>query len=238
MQPVLSENIGQFMKRKWIVKKYATDEDYLQGRAPYAVVEEEGNLLLNEGIQELMDIMIAAGGTTDYGNANARLGVANESLTVITGTSITLTNASAAVTGIGTSFDTQLAEGDLVALDADDVFAEILSIASATSLTLTAVYSGTGGTGTGKFAAKVVATETGLKGASSLYKAMDGSFPTRAAQTLTFQSVFGSSEANFAWREVSLDNGNVANKNFNRKIASLGTKSTGTWTLQLQLTIG
>lgn len=224
------------IQRKWKVCKYKTDEDYLQGREPYEVVERSGNVLLNEGIQAMLDLMIGAAGTV-YDNTNARLGVGNEALTVITGTSIAMTNGSAAVLGVGTSFTTQLAVGDLIALDADDVLATVQSITDNLNLVLTANYSGAGGTGTGKFAGIAVATETGLKGASTLYKAMDATYPSRVAQTLTFQSAFSSTEANFAWREVSLDNGNTANKNLNRKISSLGTKSTGTWTLQLTLTI-
>lgn len=38
-----------------------------------------GNLLLNEGIQELWDLAIAAGGTTAYNNANAEIGVGDSS---------------------------------------------------------------------------------------------------------------------------------------------------------------
>jgi len=225
------------IKRHWKVCKYKTDDDYLQGRKPFEVVDINGNLFLNEGIQEMLDLMIAAGGTTAYNNASARLGVGNEALTVITGTSIQMTNGSAAVVGVGTSFTTQLAVGDLVALDADDVLATVQSITDDLNLVLTANYSGAGGTGTGKFAGIVIATETALKGASSLYKAMEATYPSRAAQTLTFRSAFTSTEANFAWREASLDNGNTANKNLNRKISSLGTKTTGTWTLELTLTI-
>ncbi len=231
----LQENFK--IKRHWKVCKYKTDEDYIQGRKPFEVVDVDGNLLLNEGIQEMLDLMIAAAGTTAYDNTNARLGVGNEALTAITGTSIQMTNGSAAVVGVGTSFTTQLAVGDLVALDADDVLAEVQSITDDLNLVLTANYSGAGGTGTGAFAAAIVATETALKGASSLYKAMEATYPSRSAQTVTFRSVFTSTEANFAWREVSLDNGATRNRNLNRKIQSLGTKSTGTWTLELTLTI-
>jgi hypothetical protein len=42
---------------------------------PEECVESPGNLLLNEGIQEMEDLLIAAGGTTAYNNANAEIGV-------------------------------------------------------------------------------------------------------------------------------------------------------------------
>lgn len=66
----------------------------------------------------------------------------------LTGT-LTLTAGSAAVTGVGTAFLTELEVGDKIILDADETWAEVLSIASNTALTLTAVYGGTGGSGAG-----------------------------------------------------------------------------------------
>lgn len=66
----------------------------------------------------------------------------------LTGT-LTFTNASATVTGSGTSFTTELAVGDKIILDADEIWSEVLSIASDTSLTLSAVYAGAGDSGAG-----------------------------------------------------------------------------------------
>ena len=43
---------------------------------PYEVIEGEGNLLLNEGINELFTILCSATGTK-YDNTNARIGVGN-----------------------------------------------------------------------------------------------------------------------------------------------------------------
>ena len=62
---------------------------------------------------------------------------------------LTFTNGSANVTGSGTTFTTQIAVGDSIRLDADNVFAEVASITSNTALTLISNYSGTGGSGTG-----------------------------------------------------------------------------------------
>lgn len=45
---------------------------------PYEVVEGEGNLLLNEGIDLIWDLVTGAGGTA-FNNANARLGVGDSS---------------------------------------------------------------------------------------------------------------------------------------------------------------
>jgi hypothetical protein len=58
----------------------------------------------------------------------------------VTGTTIGVTNASAAVTGIGTAFTTQMKHGDTLIIDG--VKYKVLSITSDTALTLSSVYEG------------------------------------------------------------------------------------------------
>ena len=131
---------------------------------PDEVLQVESNLLLNEGIQLLLDLLIGAGGTV-YSNANADMGVGDSS-------------------------------------------------------------------------AAEVATQTDLQAAvNKLFKGMNATFPSRAAQTVTWQSDFTNAEANFAWNEASIRNGAAQNKNLNRKVVSLGTKASGTWTLSGAVTI-
>jgi hypothetical protein len=82
-------------------------------------------------------------------------------------------------------------------------------------------------------------SHTGLQASTNkLYKAMDGSYPQRSSQTVDWRATFGSSEANFAWEEYTVCNGNSdASTNLNRKITSKGTKASGeSWTLSLQIT--
>lgn len=134
------------------------------GILPEETEERQGNLLLNEGIQEMWDLVIGATATSAYSNANARLGVG--------------ANTTAAA-----------------------------------------------------------ATQTALQDGSALYKAMVATWPIRTNQTMDFKSDFTSGEANFAWQEWSVDNGSVRSRNMNRKVESLGTKSTGTWTLTGSITI-
>lgn len=137
----------------------------LVGEPDIDVVFVHGNLFLNEGIQELWDLGIAAGGTTAYNNANAEIGV-----------------------------------GDSTTAEA--------------------------------------ATQTDLQAATNkLFKAMVATYPQRTNQTVDFRSDFTSAEANYAWQEWSIRNGNTRNKNLNRKVQSLGTKTTGTWTITASLTI-
>ena len=95
--------------------------------------------------------------------------------------------------------------------------------------------------GVGDSSTAAAAAQTGLQAATNkLYKAMEATYPQIADQTVTFRSVFGSSEGNFAWEEFTVANGNSdASENLNRKVSSQGTKSSGQiWTLDLQITLG
>jgi hypothetical protein len=133
--------------------------------APEVVEEIPGNLLLNEGINEMLDLLSAVAGTTAYNNANADIGVG----------------------------DSNTAES---------------------------------------------ATQTDLQAATNkLFKAMNATYPQRGSQVTTFQSDFTNAEANFAWQEGSIRNGNTRNKNLNRKVQNMGTKASGTWTLTATVTI-
>lgn len=146
------------------VQKFLNDEALRRGEA-YEVVRRKGNLLLNEGIAELLDLLIAAGTPTAYNNGNARIGVGNS-------------NTAAQ------------------------------------------------------------ATDTGLLGGSTAFRAMEATYPSRSAQTVTWRALFGSGDGNFAWEEWSIDNGVTANKNLNRKVEALGTKAAGTsWQMTVTVTI-
>lgn len=60
------------------VEKWHREADWLAGRAPDEVVERDGNIALNNGIQRLLNLLIGAGGQA-YNNANCRLGVGDSS---------------------------------------------------------------------------------------------------------------------------------------------------------------
>ena len=89
------------------------------------------------------------------------------------------------------------------------------------------------------------ATATALLSASGptsqLYLALDAtSWPTRSAQTLTWQSTATSAQANFAWNEftVSTNNSNLTGIKLIRKLSQQGTKISGqVWQLQIQVTM-
>jgi hypothetical protein len=81
---------------------------------------------------------------------------------------------------------------------------------------------------------------------NKLRKAMsDSSFPSigpdsggHTGQVVTFQSTFASGDANWAWNECGVFNSAGSTTMLNRKVITLGTKSSGaTWTLKLTITI-
>jgi hypothetical protein len=64
-------------KVEWTIAKYRNDADYKAGK-PYKIVRFDGNVLLNEGINELWTILCSSGGTK-FDNTNAYLGVGDSS---------------------------------------------------------------------------------------------------------------------------------------------------------------
>ncbi len=83
-------------------------------------------------------------------------------------------------------------------------------------------------------------TQTDLQAATNkLRKAMNATYPTgTGTKTITFQSDFTSGEANWAWAEWGIFNAaSGASSMLSRKVESLGTKSTGTWTLTVTFTV-
>ena len=153
------------LKTKVIVRKFANEEAHKKDN-PYEVAEAEGNLGLNEGIQELWDIGCGLGTPTAFNNANAQTGV-----------------------------------GDSTTAEA--------------------------------------ATQTDLQAAvNKTYKGMDTGYPSRSAQTVSFRSTYGGTDANYAWAEFIVRNGATALKDLIRKVSAQGTKTSGqTWELTIQITM-
>lgn len=93
--------------------------------------------------------------------------------------------------------------------------------------------------GVGDGTASASASQTGLQGTNKFYKKVDAGYPTITDNKITFRATFGGTEANFAWNEWTVANGpSDAAINLNRKVESLGTKSSGTmWILQVELSL-
>lgn len=88
----------------------------------------------------------------------------------------------------------------------EDLLIGVASIAAYTNATARL------GTGNGTTAA--AATDTDLSasaGASNRwFQAMDATFPSRSAQTLTFKATFASGDGNYAWNEWGIDGGGAS----------------------------
>ena len=83
-------------------------------------------------------------------------------------------------------------------------------------------------------------SQTGLiaTGANVFYKKMEAGYPQVTGRNIIFKSTFDNTEANFAWNEFSIVNGTgVGGVAFNRKVQSLGTKTTGIWSLQVTISV-
>lgn len=91
--------------------------------------------------------------------------------------------------------------------------------------------------GVGDSSTAEAATQTDLQAATNkLRKAMDATYPshtdgtTSGAASITFKSTFATTDANFTWNEWALFNASSSGRMLNRKVSSLGTKtSSASW---------
>lgn len=93
--------------------------------------------------------------------------------------------------------------------------------------------------GVGDSITAFAATQTDLQAATNkLRKAMEATYPTLAANVLTFRSLFGTAEANFAWAEWGVFNAAAAGTMMSRKVEALGTKTSAqSWQLTATITL-
>lgn len=108
---------------------------------------------------------------------------------------------------------------------------------------------GTGGTAYNAENAKIYvgtdstsenASQTGViaQGGNQAYANMDSGYPQVSGRTAIFRATFSESSANFTWREASITNGTgVGAKAMNRKVANMGTKVDGAWTIQITISL-
>ena len=83
------------------------------------------------------------------------------------------------------------------------------------------------------------ASQTGVIATTNrAYAAMDSGYPSVSGRTIVFRASFDDATANFAWNEAAITNGSGTGAiAMNRKVSALGTKTTGTWTLQLTISL-
>ena len=93
--------------------------------------------------------------------------------------------------------------------------------------------------GVGDSAAVFDAAHTDLQAATNkMRKGMEATYPARATNALTFRSLFGTADANWAWEEWAVFNAAAAETMLNRKVESLGTKTSAqSWQMTVTLTL-
>ncbi len=90
--------------------------------------------------------------------------------------------------------------------------------------------------GVGNSTTAFATSQTDLVGASKARKAMDASYPTVAANVVTFRSTLASGDANFTWDEFGVFSASTGGTMMVRKVQALGTK-TSAETKQLTITV-
>ena len=93
--------------------------------------------------------------------------------------------------------------------------------------------------GVGDSSTAFSAAHTDLQAASNkLRKAMDATYPTNAANVLTFRSTFATGDANWAWNEWAIFNAAASGTMMSRKVESLGTKTSAqSWQITCTITL-
>ena len=92
--------------------------------------------------------------------------------------------------------------------------------------------------GVGDSSTAATQADTDLVAATNkLRKAMVATYPQRGTRSVDFRSDFLTAEANWAWNEWIVANAAASPSILNRKVESLGTKSSGTWTLTVTIGI-
>lgn len=138
---------------------------------------------------------------------------------------------------------------DIAGLDPVEVIVEegnLLTTAGATAL-MTLLIGGGGSAfnnansylGVGDSTTAAAVGQTDLQAATNkLRKAMDAGYPWTYEGTVTWRATFGTSDANWAWQEWGVFNAAAAGTMLNRKVTSLGTKtSAATWQLTVSVTV-
>ncbi len=92
--------------------------------------------------------------------------------------------------------------------------------------------------GVGSSSAGEDPAQTGLQGASKTFVGMDGTYPSRASQTVSWRSTFGPAVGNHDWKEFTVVNAaDDTGQNLNRKVTDKGTKAGDTWVVTVAITL-
>lgn len=133
-----------------------------------------------------------------------------------------------------TPYEIVAGEGNLLMTNGANILWTALTGGAYTAYSNANAYIGVGDSSTAESAG-----QTDLQAASNkLRKAMDATYPTITGNQVIFRATFLTGDANFAWNEWGVFNASSSGTMLNRKVASIGTKASGsTWVLTVQLTL-
>lgn len=138
-------------------------------------------------------------------------------------------------------YETVEREGNLLTIGGASALWERLISTSITAFDNSNAYLGVGDSSTA-----AADTQTDLVAATNkLRKAMDSTYPqhtdstsSSGAKSIIYKSTYATSDANFAWQEWALFNASSSGRMLNRKVESLGTKtSSATWALTVTISL-
>lgn len=150
--------------------------------------------------------------------------------------------------GLVVPFDSLEIEGNLLVIGGASVqWQTLIGNGTATAgQALTFFNNANAHVGVGDSTTAAADTQTDLQAATNkLRRAMDATYPlhtdttgTAGSKSISFRSTFATTDANWAWQEWGLFNAATAGRMLNRKVESLGTKtSSATWVITITLSL-
>ena len=148
--------------------------------------------------------------------------------------------------GLAVPYETEIVKGNLLVIGgASALWQMLIGNGTATAAqALTYFNNANAHIGVGASTTAAADTQTDLL-TTPTRKAMDATYPqhtdttgTAGSKSVTFRSTFGTADANIAWQEWGLFNAATGGRMLNRKVESLGTKtSSATWVLTITLSL-
>lgn len=134
-------------------------------------------------------------------------------------------------------YETMEIVGNLLTTAGLDKLTKLITGGAATALNATNSRVGVGDRSTAEAVGDTNLTTT----TNSYFRLNDGGWPTQANGVITMKASFADAEANFAWNSWGIDSGTANGQAataalINRKLQSMGTKTSGVWALTVTLT--
>lgn len=260
------QEIGKWQVLR-ILEKYHGDIDLYRAAAgkaegerrffrdqwPYERLYQKGNLLLVGGVATLWQMAIGNGSTSSgnalcyINNANATIGVGDSNTAEV----YTQQDLQAASNKYYQGMDASYPLTTDVVLPGQTTVKTITAASNASPISVTSTSHGFA-TGDVVYVANVAGNTAAngiwqvtvvdantytLNGSTGNGAYTSGGSGTKS-NVIVFKSTIGPSNANFVWNEWVIKNGTGgSSRAFNRKVSSLGTKSSGTWALTAGIAI-